>query len=439
MVVLEVIIILVLVLINGVLSMSELSIVSSRRGRLRAMIEAGDKNAAIALRLSESPEQMLSTVQIGITMMGILSGVFGGATLSGVLAGYLMNLGIPEPTAEPIAFGITVLFITYLSLVIGELVPKQIALSDPEKVATKVARLILLLSKITQPLVKLLSHSSTIVLKLLGIKRDQDSTVTEEEVQSLIDEGTQSGLFEEEEREMVRSIFRMSDLSVKDLMQPRTEIDWLDTESTRTEILQEVERSPHSYFPVAQGSLDNAIGIVAAKDLLQLLLSEREFDIRAVTQDVRMIPETATAFSALEELRQRKITVALIVDEYGGVDGLITLTDLLSAIVGDVEEDITEEPINKRSDGSYLIDAALPLSEFFELVHHVPSSKELQRSRTLAGFILSHLGHVPEVSESFRWKSYEIEVVDLDGKRIDKVLVTPVKDVQRAGPSETTL
>lgn len=437
MVVLEVVIILILVLINGVLSMSELSIVSSRRGRLRAMIEAGDKNAEIALRLNESPEHMLSTVQIGITLMGILSGVFGGATFSGVLAGYLVTAGISAPTAEPIAFGVTVLFITYLSLVIGELVPKQIALSDPEKVATKVARLILLLSKITQPLVKLLSHSSTLVLKLLGIKRDQDSTVTEEEVQSLIDEGTQSGLFEEEEREMVRSIFRMSDLCVKDLMQPRTEIDWLDTESSREEILQEVERSPHSYFPVAQGSLDNAIGIVAAKDLLQLLLSEREFNIRAVMHEVRMIPETATAFSALEELRQRKISVALIVDEYGGVDGLITLSDLLSAIVGDVEEAITEKPINKRSDGSYLIDAALPLSEFFELVRHVPSAKELHGSRTLAGFILSQFGHVPEASESFRWKSYEIEVVDLDGKRIDKVLVTPVNDAHRARPRAT--
>jgi putative hemolysin len=423
-IILEVVVIFILVIINGLLAMSELSIISSRKARLRTLAEAGDTKARTALELSESPDRMLSTVQIGITMMGILSGAFGGAELAEILGGALVNFGISEGAANTVSFAFVVLSITYLSLVIGELVPKRIALLDPEAAARRLAGPIKLLSKVASPFVTVLSGSTSLVLKLLGVNKIKESTVSEEEVQMLIDEGTKSGVFEEHERQMVGSIFKMSDLSVKDLMTPRHEIDWLNLEDPTDTIIECVRESPHTMFPVGEGSLDKTIGMVKAKDLLHQMISTSTIDLQSILRQPVMIPETATAFEGLELLRSSRSPLALIVDEYGGIEGIVTHTDLLSTIAGDMDEATDSPMFTKRSDGSYLLDGMLPIEEFRELVAHGDPDPSNGGYNTLAGFVLSNFGRLPKAGDSFEWNGYTIEVLDLDGNRIDKLLLT---------------
>lgn len=424
-IILEIVVILILVIINGLLSMSELSIISSRKARLRALADSGDHKARTALELSESPDRMLSTVQIGITMMGILSGAFGGAELAEILAGALASLGISEAASNTVSFALVVLGITYLSLVIGELVPKRIALHDPEAAARKLAGPIKVLSKIASPFVTFLSGSTSLVLKAFGLDKVKESTVSEEEVQLLLDEGTKSGVFEEQERAMVGSIFKMSDLSVKDLMTPRHEIDWLNLTDPVARILECVQASPHTMFPVGDGSLDETIGMVKAKDLLYQMISTSTIDLHSILRQPVMIPETASAFDGLELLRSGRSPMALIVDEYGGIDGIVTHADLLSTIAGEMEE-LAESPlISIREDGSYLLDGMLPIEEFRELVGSKdPAAGAGNSFHTLAGFVLSKFGRLPKTGDSFEWEGHRLEVMDLDGNRIDKVLLT---------------
>jgi putative hemolysin len=421
---LELLIILVLVIINGILSMSELSIISARKARLRAMADGGDKKAAIALQLSESPERMMSTVQIGITMMGILSGAFGGATLSALISDSLIHTGLTEEAADVIGFAIVVLAITYLSLVLGELVPKRIALFDPESAARRLAGPIKFLSRITSPVVTLLSASTLFVVRLLGIKENTASKVTDEEVEQLLSEGAAAGIFEEEERKMVGHIFRMSDQSVKDLMTPRRDIDWLDVSETREAILDKVRRSPHTFFPLGEGKIDLNVGVVRAKHILQQLLEGKDLDLKAIADAPALIPETASAFDAMEALRRSQTPIALVVDEYGGIDGIITQSDVLSAIIGGTAEVLGHEPIVRRDDGSYLVDASLAFEKLAELLD-VSSGDEELPYRTIAGFVLNECGFLPKPGDSFLWHGSKIEVVDLDGNRIDKILVVP--------------
>lgn len=432
-IILEFVIIFILVAINGLLSMSELSIISARKARLRSMVESGNRKARTALELNEAPDRMLSTVQIGITMMGILSGAFGGAELTELLDDLFLAIGLSQSTASALAFALVVLTITYLSLVIGELVPKRIALNDPEGVATKLAGPIKLLSKIASPFVSFLSSSTAVVLKLFGMDKAKAQTVSEEEVQMLIDEGTRSGVFEEHERRMVDSIFKMSDLGVKDLMTPRRDIDWLDLSDPIETTIERVRNSTHALFPVGVGSIDTSVGVVNVKDLFRQMSSNAPVDLKAILCEAVMIPETATAFEGLELLRNGSSSMAFIVDEYGGIDGIVTQIDLLTAIAGDMASTEGEPMIVKRADGSYLLDGRLPIEEFRELLPTPGMSIANEGYHTVAGFVLSYFSRIPRAGDSFAQNGYKVEVIDLDGNRIDKILLSTMPTTDADG------
>lgn len=425
----ELIIVVVLILFNGALALSEMALVSARKIRLQQRAAGGDAGAALALKLGDDPTRFLSTVQIGITLVGILAGAFGGATLADNVARQLRAAGLSEGAAGAASVALVVLLITYLSLIVGELVPKRLALQNPERLATRVARPMQVLSTVASPAVAVLSVSTNLVLRILGVRPVEDSPVTEEEVKLLIQQSTEAGVFEAAEQEMVNSIFRLGDRSVSDLMTPRTLMSWIDIDDPPEAGLAEMHESPHSLFPVCQGGIDNVIGVVAVKDVWAQSSQGQPLDLRAIMRPPVFVPENMAALRALERFRQTGTYLVLVVDEYGGTAGLVTVTDVLEAIVGDLPsaEDVSEPAVVQREDGSWLLDGMLPVDQTKEVLGlgALPNEEEYQ---TLAGFVLHQLGRIPHVADHFTWDGLRFEVVDMDGNRVDRVLVAPAPD-----------
>jgi len=424
---LEISILIFLILLNGVFALSELAIVSSRRERLQMLVDEGNKGASIALEMAQEPTALLSTVQVGITLIGILAGAFGGASLSDELALLIAPLPVIGAYARTISLAIVVGTITYFSVVLGELVPKRLALRDPERIAAMVARPMSLLSRIARPLVRLLTLSTAFFLRVLGVRETvSESTVSEEEIKVLIEQGALAGVFEEAERDMVESIFRFGDRQLRSIMTPRTEIVWLDINDSEEIVRETVSQSHHSRFPVCDDSIDRVLGIVEAKDLLSSSWLDEPFDLHAVMRAPVFLPETMPALRALEKFKQTGNQSALLVDEFGGIEGLVTLIDMMEAIVGDIPtlEEIAEPPVVRREDGSLLVEGYLDVEDLKELldVDELPDEEDYQ---TLGGFVVLRLGRLPRVGDIVEWLDYRFEIVDMDGNRVDKVLIMP--------------
>ncbi|WP_414752324.1 hemolysin family protein [Anabaena sp. CCY 9910] len=435
----EILIILVLIIANGIFSMSEMAIVSARKVRLQQLANQGDPKARAALKLAESPNNFLSTVQIGISLIGILTGAFGGATIASRLAVYVRLVPFLSPYSEPVSFGIVVLIITYLSLIIGELVPKRLALNSPERIAAVVAIPMRALATLASPAVHLLSASTDMVLRTMGITPSLEPQVTEEEIKILIEQGTEAGTFEEAEQDMVERVFRLGDRPVSSFMTPRPDIVWLDLEDTTEENRQKMSENGYSRYPVCQGGLDNVLGIIPVTDLLARSLRGDSLDLTVGLRQPVFVPESTRGLKVLELFKQTITHMALVVDEYGVIQGLVTLNDIMSEIVGDVPSaDGEEEPqAVQREDGSWLLDGMLAVEDFFELFDLEEWDFEERGSyQTLGGFVITHLGRIPAAADHFEWQGMRIEVMDMDGNRVDKVLVVPttnkVADTQKA-------
>src|SRR5215210_2987322 len=432
---LQIAVIVVLTILNGLFAMSETALVSSRKARLRQRVEAGDKGARVALELADSPNRFLSTVQIGISLIGVLAGAFGGATLAAPLAAVLRSVPALAPYAGPIAFGVVVIAITYLSLILGELVPKRLALNGAEVVASRVAGPMRLISVITSPAVWFLSASTEAVLGLLRARSTTESPVSEQEVEILMEEGARAGVFEEEERDLVRRALRLDDRPVRELMTPRPKVAWLDADDPPEEVLRQAREAGHSYFPVARGKLDDLLGIASVKDAWARQAVGEPVDLLGSLRRSPLVPEGAPATDALEAFKRFGLPVALVIDERGDIEGLVTLTDMLEALVGEVsdEDEPAEESIVRREDGSWLVDGLLAADGLKEQlrIRGLPREEEADY-QTVGGMVMDALGRVPEEGDRFEWEGYSFEVVDMDGRRVDKVLVAPVRNTDPA-------
>ena len=425
----EMLVIAFLILLNGVLAMSEAALVASRKARLQSRSEEGDSASSTALKLIERPNVFLSTIQIGITLIGVLSGAVGGATLSESLAAELAKIPSVAIYSEPIALGSVVLIITVLSLWLGELVPKRLGLHSPEQIARAVAGPMLFTSKLFSPLINLLSGATDLVLQLIGIKPSQEPPITEEELQVLIDQGTQAGVFEEAEQDMVEGVFSLGDQRVYSLMTPRTDIIWLDINDSPEEILQKIAESEYSRFPVCDGSLDKVLGIIKARDLLVPSLAGEPINLKGKLRPALYIPETSLASRALEIFKEQNRELMLVIDEFGSLQGLLTLNDIIEEIVGDFE---VEPQATQRQDGSWLLDGMLPIDDFKEIfnLRTMPHEEEYE---TLSGFMMTTLGRMPQPADHFEWSTLTFEVMDMDGNRVDKVLVTTLASRTASG------
>jgi putative hemolysin len=411
----------VLLVLNGVLAMAETALLSARKARLQNDSNKGDTRAAIALKLTENPNQFLSVIQIGITSIDLLIGALTGATLGVWVNHQLERFPALDRYSEIIGLLIGVLPITYLSLVLGELVPKRLALRDPEEVSSAVARPMMFFSKIFSPIVKLLSVSTEFILKLMGVKVNDEPPITEEEIHLLMNQGTQAGVFEESEQDMVEGIFSLGDQRVYSLMTPRTDIVWLDIDDSQEEIRTKIAESDYSRFPVRQDTLDVILGIVKARDLLVPSMSGEQIKLKDLLKPAFFIPETMFAARALEIFKEKGTDVLLVIDEFGGLQGLLTINDIIEEIVGEMELD--EPQATQRQDGSWLLDGMLEVDEFKE-IFNLPTLPHEDEYETLSGFVMVSLGRVPQITDRFEWNEYSFEIVDMDGRRVDKVLVT---------------
>ncbi len=421
---LESVLVLLLIFINGLLALSELAIVSSQTVRLQQMAENGNAGAAVALELAAMPNRFLSTVQVGITVVGIFAGAIGGATFARVLAVPLAEIRPLAPYAEAVSLVVVVSTITFLTVVLGELVPKRVALQNSERIAAMVARPMRGLSVITWPVVRLLSLATDAVLGILRVDAQPKTTLTEEEIRMLVEQGAQAGIIEAEERDMVESIFQLGDRPVEALMTPRPEIVWLDVNSPQDAILQSIDNSSHSRFPVCDGELDNPVGLVRAKDLLARCISGQSLDLRQIMDEPLFVPENARALQVLERFRETGIHLAMLIDEYGGIEGLVTSFDVLESIVGDIPtmDELDQPPIVQRADGSWLVDGLLTVEEFSRAfdIDSLPGEGEY---KSLGGFVIYMLGSLPKPGDHFDNEGYRYEVADMDGRRVDKILL----------------
>lgn len=417
----EIVMILVLILVNAILAMSEAALVASRKARLQQKAGEGDKSSALALKLIEDPNTFLSTTQIGITLIGVLAGAVGGATIAEALAKVIQKIPYLSQYSESIGLGVVVVTITVLSLWLGELVPKRLGLHSPERIARVVAGPMFFLSRVFSPLIKLMSAATNFILRAMGMKASSEPPITEEELQMLISQGTQAGVFDEAEQDMVEGIFSLSDQRVYSLMTPRTEIVWLDIDDTIDDIRTKIAESDYSRFPVRQDSLETILGIVKSRDLLVQSLSGNEISLKDQLKPAFFIPETMFASRALEIFKEKGTELLLVIDEFGGVQGLITINDILEEIVGEIE--IEEPQATQRQDGSWLLDGMLEVDEFKEIfsLDALPHEDEYE---TLSGFIMVSLGRLPQAADRFEWHDLRFEVMDMDGRRVDKVLVT---------------
>ena len=410
--------------------MSELAIVSARKVRLQQLANQGDIKARIALELANAPNQFLASVQIGITLLAILSGAFAESTIARRLIPLLNLVPWLAPYSDALSSVIAILIITYLTLIIGELVPKRLALNYPERIASVVAIPMRMLANIASPVVYLLSASTDLVVRMMGIKPSTEPQVTEEEIRVLIEQGTEAGTFEEAEQDMVERVFRLGDRPVNALMTPRPDIVWLDLEDTAEENRKKMLDSCHSRFPVCQGGLDNVLGIMHVTDLLARSLSGQQLDLTVSLRQPVFVPESTRGLKILEVFKQTGIHLALVVDEYGVIQGLVTLNDIMVEIVGDVPSagELEEPQAVQREDGSWLLDGMLAVDEFFEIfeIDEIPTDHR-GSYQTLGGFVITHLGRIPSATDYFEWETLRFEVMDMDGNRVDKVLVMPME------------
>ncbi|MGH8625086.1 MAG: hemolysin family protein [Gammaproteobacteria bacterium] len=425
----EVLVILLLVLLNGVFAMSELAIVSSRKARLKVLADEGNRGAASALDLAENPGRFLSTVQIGITLVGILAGTFGGATITEDLAAYFDRFPELVPLGEPMAIGIVVIGITYLSLVIGELVPKQLALKNPERVASTVARPMTFLAKVTAPIAYFLELSSRLVLRLLGAHRTPEQTVTDEEVKAVVTEGVTTGAIKPEEKEMISGVMRLADWHVQAIMTPRQDVMWLDLDEGNEAIGRRLQVSHFSRLPVARDSLDRVLGIVQAKDLLNRAIAGQSLDIESALCQPVIVHRYTLALQLLEMFRESPIHMALVLDTSGTFEGIVTAADFLKAIVGGLAETGGEDEPEafQREDGSWLIDGDLHIDVLKDRLglRRMPDERDFH---TVAGLVLWRLERMPAVGDHIEFDRFRFEVVDMDGPKIDKVLAVALTE-----------
>jgi putative hemolysin len=432
---LDVAIIAALILLNGFFAMSEMAIVSARRPRLRGLAMSGHRGARTALGLAENPGSFLSTVQIGITLVGIINGAYSGATLAEPTGQRLRLLFDLEPElATEIGFAFVIVITTYLSLIVGELVPKQFALRSPEKLASFVAPIMAVVARIATPAVWALDRSSALVFRMLGQKRDGDHAVTEEELRSVVREAETAGIIEQSERQMISGIMRLADRRVRGIMTPRGAIDWIDANLGEAAIRAQLAASPHTRLPVARGTVDNIIGVLQARDVVQALIEGRPLDVAALAKPAPVIPDVIDAVDALAVLRDAAIPIALVHDEYGHFEGIVTPADLLAAIAGEFRSDVddaNDPPAVERADGSWLFSGKLPADEMADrLGFELPDDRDYE---TVAGFVLENFRHLPETGESFIANRWVFEIADMDGRKVDKVLASPVKAVALPG------
>ena len=426
---LEVFILLLLILINGLLVMSEIALVSARKGRLESLANKGDRRARAALTLAENPEKFLSTAQIFITLISILTGVYSGEKFSHHFQPFFERFDVLRPYSNTIATVLIVIIVTFLSIIIGELIPKRMGMLRAEKIARLVAGPMNVLSVITYPIVWLLSAISNLVFKIFNIKKSNDSAVTEEEIKAMINEGSEHGTIEEEEKEIIERIFHLGDRNITSLMTHRTDITWLDMNDTVQEVKDRFDSIIYSSYPVCEETVDNIRGIIHIKDLLK---APPDMILKDLAKPALFVPENNTAYQLLEKFKETKIHSCFIVNEYGTLEGMITLNDILEAIVGDVPQTGQDEyEIVERKDGTFLVDAQIP---FFDFLSHFEktdwANEEGHDFDTLAGFVLHELEHIPVTGESFEWRGFDIEVLDMDGQRIDKLLVKISEEIK---------
>ncbi len=422
----EILTISVLILANGVFAMSEMAVITARKSRLQDWVKKGNARAKVALDLAQTPNRLLSSVQIGITLIGILTGAFAGRGAAAWLAEYLKALPGLDALPPRNRSGHSRSDHYLLFSRIGELVPKRLAMRHPESIATWVAVPLRGFAWLSAPMVHLLSASTELVCRLFGRAPAQQPPVTQEEITTLVQQGAEAGVFEETAEDMVDAVLRLGDKTARSLMTPRTQISWLDLENTLEQVCAKIAESGHSRFPVAAGSLDKVTGVVQAKDLLAHTLAGKAIDLNALMQQPLFVPRTISALELLESFKKSNKHIALVVDEYGGIEGLLTHHDILEAIAGDIPigEKAADPKAVRRHDGSWLLDGMLSVDEFKEIFHveTLPGEKR-DAFQTLGGFIFTQMGRVPAVAESFEWRGLRFEIVDMDGKRIDKVLV----------------
>jgi putative hemolysin len=440
---LSILIIFLLIIINGIFAMSEISLISARKVRLQQMSKDGVRSAQVALDISENPNKFLSTVQIGITLIGILSGALGGASISADLSLIFQDVSWLKPYSEILSVAIVVLLTTYFSLVIGELIPKRLGMNSPEKIASAVAMPMKAISWLTSPIVKFLSASTDIGLNILGIEKSTDPIITEEEIKVLMKQGAQSGIFESAEEDMVTGIFRLGERYIDSIMTPRTEIEWIDLDEPFEVILEQVINSNHSRFPVATGELDNVQGMLLGKDLLSKSLNGATPSIPDIIQPPLFVPDSTSALKALDLIKEAGAHAALVIDEFSGVLGMVTLYDVLKSIVGSFPTAGEEEEIQilQREDGSWLVDGLLSIDDFKELmgIETLPEEDRVG-FQTLGGFMMTMLDSIPEVGQYFDVYDMRFEIMDMDGKRVDKVLVIPMNlDVKQNDESASEI
>ncbi len=435
----EIALLFALILINGLFAMSEIALVTARKARLQKLIDEGDKAAAAAVKLGEDPTRFLSTIQIGITSIGVLNGIVGEAALAGPLAHWLQDLGLAIEYAGPISTILVVVLITYFSIVLGELVPKRLGQSNPEAVARLVATPISALAIATKPFVRLLSGSTNALLRLLGVKASNSFNVTEEEIHAVLAEGTSAGVIESHEHTMVRNVFRLDDRQIGSLMVPRGDVVCLDLNMPLQENLSRIEASDHARFPVVRDSLNDIVGVVNARQLLSQLVRGGAPKLDEHLQQPLYVPETLTGMELLDNFRSSDVHMAFVIDEYGEVQGLLTLQDLVEAITGEFQPgDPADAWAVKREDGSWLLDGHIPVPELKDRLEldAVPE-EERGRYHTLSGMMMLLTGRLPKVADSVEWEGWRFEIVDMDGKTIDKVLAmrTAQREEQRHGAS----
>ena len=417
----EIFIILGLILLNGVFSMAEIALVSARKARLEAQAHRGDKRAKEALELSNHPDTFLSTVQIGITLIGILLGIYSGEKLKSDLVSFLNEFETIRRYSDAAATAIIVIIITYFSLVFGELVPKRLGLSRPEAIAKLLAGPMRFVSLITHPFIWLLTKSTNIIVKLFNIQA-KDTQVTEEEIKAIISEGTEQGTIEEAEQEIIERVFHLGDRNITSLMTHRSDIHWFDINDNEISIKEKIVREPHSIYPVCEGDIDNIKGIISLKDLY---VSNDLTLFKQIMKPALFVPENVTAYKVMEKFKEKRVHASFIVDEYGSILGMITLNDILEAIVGDLPEpDMEDYEITEREDGSFLVDAQIPFYDFLRSFEKTEWMNEGEQVfDTLAGFILHKLERIPQTGDKMDWQGFTFEIVDMDAQRIDKVLV----------------
>ena len=433
----DVLLLFALIALNGVLAMSELAIVSSRDARLKAMAKSGSGGAKTALELASDPGRFLSTVQSGITLIAIFAGAFSGAALGEPVTQRIEQLGLDPKTAHTVGFGVVIVLTTYFSLVIGEIVPKQIALRSPEPIAVVMARPMWWLSRVTAPFVWLLDRSSAFIFKMLGLDRESKNQVTAEELHLVVAEAQTAGVLEEDERAMISGIVRLADRPVREVMTPRTEIDWIDIHASPEAAREALLETPHSRIPVADGAVENIVGVIQTRDVLAEALEGRPIDLEKLCRKAPVIPDLMDAMDALAVLRNADVPLALVHDEYGHLDGIVTPGSILAALAGTFAHDVEqgdEPPLVEREDGSWLVSGAANADMLVDrLGMSLPPDRDYS---TVAGFALSVLKHLPDTGETFKHDGWKFEVVDMDGRKIDKLIASRPRKKQAESQAE---